>query len=335
MNLSASLLVLIAGAFAAALPCGVSAAADPNKVLRVASPDIDTLDPQQYSDNPSFEVLVAIFEPAVRMGLSRIAAEALAADRSGTDRVRRRRKALDPAHQAGNFFHRRPRFQRQAARAGGRRLRLLVQALARSQRPARRRAYHHRPDRRRAPCDRRRKKYRKVRLRPADRRPAGARSIHAAARAHRTELPQHPGHDRLRRRGCARGCRGGRRRHPHPRGGHRTVPAARMEARLAHRPRSKPGVSRRALSREQRSCARRAGEEHAGQDRAADRRRRDQHHRRGPYRACCNSSRAGSTTSCSGEISPPVCSPSDSVKPEYAARGITRRAYPEPYLFSF
>ena len=64
MNLSASLLVLIAGAFAAALPCGVSAAADPNKVLRVASPDIDTLDPQQYSDNPSFEVLVAIFEPA-------------------------------------------------------------------------------------------------------------------------------------------------------------------------------------------------------------------------------------------------------------------------------
>ena len=38
-------------------------AADPNKVLRVAANDIDTLDPQQYNDNPSFEVLIAIFEP--------------------------------------------------------------------------------------------------------------------------------------------------------------------------------------------------------------------------------------------------------------------------------
>jgi ABC-type transport system substrate-binding protein len=40
-----------------------AAAADPNKVLRVAVNDIDTLDPQQYNDNPSFEVLIAIFEP--------------------------------------------------------------------------------------------------------------------------------------------------------------------------------------------------------------------------------------------------------------------------------
>ena len=40
-----------------------AAAADPNKVLHVASYDIDTLDPQQYSDNPSFEVLISIFEP--------------------------------------------------------------------------------------------------------------------------------------------------------------------------------------------------------------------------------------------------------------------------------
>jgi ABC-type oligopeptide transport system substrate-binding subunit len=38
-------------------------AADPAKILRVASPDIETLDPQQFSDNPSFEVLIAIFEP--------------------------------------------------------------------------------------------------------------------------------------------------------------------------------------------------------------------------------------------------------------------------------
>jgi len=38
------------------------AAADPNKVLRVALPDIETLDPEQYNDDPSFQVLRAIFE---------------------------------------------------------------------------------------------------------------------------------------------------------------------------------------------------------------------------------------------------------------------------------
>src|ERR1700674_1327049 len=38
-------------------------AADPAKILRVASFDIDTLDPQQYSDDPSFQVVQAIFEP--------------------------------------------------------------------------------------------------------------------------------------------------------------------------------------------------------------------------------------------------------------------------------
>ncbi|HEX9300795.1 MAG TPA: ABC transporter substrate-binding protein, partial [Casimicrobiaceae bacterium] len=38
-------------------------AADPTKVLHIASPDIDTLDPHQYTDDPSFQVLMAIFEP--------------------------------------------------------------------------------------------------------------------------------------------------------------------------------------------------------------------------------------------------------------------------------
>jgi oligopeptide transport system substrate-binding protein len=37
-------------------------AADPAKVLRVASPDIETLDPQQYNDDPSFEIISTIFE---------------------------------------------------------------------------------------------------------------------------------------------------------------------------------------------------------------------------------------------------------------------------------
>jgi ABC-type transport system substrate-binding protein len=46
----------------ALIACGATAA-DPDKVLRVATFDIDTLDPQQFSDNPSFEVLISIFEP--------------------------------------------------------------------------------------------------------------------------------------------------------------------------------------------------------------------------------------------------------------------------------
>ncbi len=46
------------------LAAGSAAAApDPNKVLRVASPDIETLDPQQWNDDPSFQVQDAIFEP--------------------------------------------------------------------------------------------------------------------------------------------------------------------------------------------------------------------------------------------------------------------------------
>lgn len=44
------------------LACAAGAA-DPAKILRVASPDIETLDPQQYADNPSYQVVVAIFEP--------------------------------------------------------------------------------------------------------------------------------------------------------------------------------------------------------------------------------------------------------------------------------
>ncbi|MET0682366.1 MAG: ABC transporter substrate-binding protein [Casimicrobiaceae bacterium] len=55
---------LIAGV--AAVACAVAftaSAADPAKVLRIAQFDIDTLDPQQYTDDPSFQVIMAIFEP--------------------------------------------------------------------------------------------------------------------------------------------------------------------------------------------------------------------------------------------------------------------------------
>ena len=50
----AALVVLLAGAAAHA--------ADLDKVLRVALLDIATFDPQQFNDNPSFEVFSAIYE---------------------------------------------------------------------------------------------------------------------------------------------------------------------------------------------------------------------------------------------------------------------------------
>jgi peptide/nickel transport system substrate-binding protein len=48
--------------FALALSSCALAAADPSKILRVASPDIETLDPQQYNDDPSFQIITTIFE---------------------------------------------------------------------------------------------------------------------------------------------------------------------------------------------------------------------------------------------------------------------------------
>jgi ABC-type transport system substrate-binding protein len=50
-------------ALAACIVAGMAHAADPAKVLHLASPDIDTLDAQAYADDPSFQVLMAIFEP--------------------------------------------------------------------------------------------------------------------------------------------------------------------------------------------------------------------------------------------------------------------------------
>jgi ABC-type transport system substrate-binding protein len=48
--------------FVCALSVAAAFAADPAKVLRIAMPDVETLDPQQYNDNPSFEVQCAIYE---------------------------------------------------------------------------------------------------------------------------------------------------------------------------------------------------------------------------------------------------------------------------------
>ena len=47
--------------FACCVPFAVGAA-EPAKVLRIAQFEIDTLDPQQYADDPSFQVIMALFE---------------------------------------------------------------------------------------------------------------------------------------------------------------------------------------------------------------------------------------------------------------------------------
>ena len=49
---------------ATALASTATHAASPAKVLRIAQFEIDTLDPQQYSEDPSFQVIQALFEPA-------------------------------------------------------------------------------------------------------------------------------------------------------------------------------------------------------------------------------------------------------------------------------
>src|SRR5437667_10818289 len=49
--------------WAALFLASAAIAADPNKVLRVASCDIDTLDPHQYNDDPSCQIIMAIFAP--------------------------------------------------------------------------------------------------------------------------------------------------------------------------------------------------------------------------------------------------------------------------------
>lgn len=64
---AARALVRIAAIVVAALAASASfpaLAAEAAKVLRIAQFDIDTLDPHQYTDDPSFQVIQALYEPA-------------------------------------------------------------------------------------------------------------------------------------------------------------------------------------------------------------------------------------------------------------------------------
>ena len=88
------------------------------------------------------------------MGLPVADADAFAVDRSGHARDHGRRPGVDDQVETGNPVPRRPGVQGQAARARGDGLHLLLQALARSQPPARRTAGADRPHPRRSAGDR-------------------------------------------------------------------------------------------------------------------------------------------------------------------------------------
>ena len=222
---------------------------------------------------------------ALRVGLPRVVAEALAAHRCGAAGDHRRREDLDHPDEAGHPLLRRPGLRRQAARAHRRRLRLLVQAVDGPERAARRRPDRHGPPDRRTRGGRRGAHVGQVRLRQADRRAPRARSLHVAAQADRGELPERVRHPELRAGVGARGGGGGGTRYQDPGRGHRPLSSQGVEARLPHRARGQSQLSRGILPGERRSQARGARAQHEGQADPADRHRRDRHHGRGPAAA--------------------------------------------------
>ncbi len=263
---------------------GSAAAADPAKILRVASNDIETLDPHQYNDSPSFDVLVAIFEGLYEWDYLASPARLAPRGRRGAAGDRRRRKALDDPHEARHLLHRRSGLPRQAARAAV--ADDYVYSLKRWLDPNLRRGGNPIVTDlvvgARAVVDAARASGAKFDYDRPDRRSARDRPLHAATPAHPAELPEHRGvPDQPRRR--ARGGGGRGRRHPHARGRNRPLPAEGMEARLADRARGEPRLRAGALSGKRRPGARRAHAQHARQGAAADRRHRDQRDRGGRH----------------------------------------------------
>ena len=164
----------------------------------------------------------------------------------------RRRQDLDDPPAQGNLFRGRPGIQGQAPGIGRRGLRLRDQAHPRSEDALELAADGRRPLRRRRRHRREGEDNGTFRLRRADRRTAGDRSLHAALRARlrRLRAAVEP-HDDSDVRGRARGDRGARRRERLGDGQsrrHRRVSAEGLAARPADHSRSESRLSRRALS---------------------------------------------------------------------------------------
>jgi hypothetical protein len=176
--------------------CCVAGATDAIKILRVASPDIDTLDPQQFSDDPSFQVLMAVYEPLYEWDYLASPPRLSPLTATGPPAITDDGKTWTTHLKPGIFFTADPAFKGNPRELVAedyvyRGLRLFVQAVAGPQSSPGRLPDNDRPDRRHAIRCRRRAQERQVRLRSANRGPACARSLYAAAQARRAELPDH------------------------------------------------------------------------------------------------------------------------------------------------
>ena len=312
----------------------VAEAADPNKILRLASPDIETLDPHQINDSPSSDVADAIFEGlyewdyfASPARLAPLAAVALPEITGGG-------KVWTIRMRPGIHFTDDPAF-------AGKRRELtaadIVYSLKRLLDPN-----LHRGGAQiitdlvvgaRAIVDAAQEARGEVRLRPPDGGPARARSLHAAAHADGAELRQHrelPDG----RRGRARGGRGRRRRHPHAGGRHRAVPVEAMAGA------ARGSCSRRIPDYAPARFPESADPAHAATVRAMQGKALPQvgvieisvieedvtrllEFDRGRLDYVVLRSEIANRQLVDGKV-----------KPDYAARGITRHVFPEPYLFS-
>ena len=207
-------------------------AADPAKVLRIAQFDIDTLDPQQYADDPSFQVIMALFEPLYEWDYLSPTPKLTPLTAAGPPEVTDGGRVWTIRFKKGILFTDDPAFK-------GKPRELVAEDYVYSYKrwldPNGRRARPagaHRPHPRRAPGHRSGQEDGQVRLRRADRGPARARPLHAADPDVGAQLSERARPAELRRRRRARGGRGRRARSAHPCRRHRAFPPQGMEARL-------------------------------------------------------------------------------------------------------
>ena len=271
----------IAGTVVRLLACALvsftctAGAANPEKVLRLATNDIETLDPQQYNDEPSFKVLCAIFEGLYEIDylssvpkLAPLTAVALPEITDGG-------KTWTIKVKPGIYFTDDPGFKG-GKRANSSRPTMCTASSAGSTPICGAAAHHSLTDLivgARAVVD--------AATRPGanfdyDRPIEGLRALDRYTLQLKLTQPNYPDHrghaaDLCRRPRSGR-CRA--RRHPRPACRHGSLPVEGMEARIARHPGGQSRLPAAPVSSEQRSRTGGAGAQHAGQDSAADRRDR-------------------------------------------------------------
>ncbi len=245
--------------FVAALLPLTAHAADPSKVLRIYSPDITSLDPQQGTDLYSTRVATAIFEALYEFDYLTEPAKAIpctaAAMPAITDGGKTWTIKLKPGIRFADApaFKGKPRESTEEGGGGSSPRTTCTRSSARSTRICCAAATPRSPISSKA-CGRssmpRASRARKSNYDAPVERAARARSLYAADPAHERQLHA-AGVARGAQRdgGRARSGRGRRRRHQEPAGRHRTLRAQGMEASHARRPRGQSALPRRSSSR--------------------------------------------------------------------------------------